>query len=94
MPQTFIGKFPNRKIEFEQKKNFEMAERVPRIEIVEQPAESELRFRYQCENRASGALMGENWTSTRKTYPTIRMVGYAGTAKVAISLVTVTEPYR
>lgn len=71
-----------------------MAEFVPSIEILEQPAPRKFRFRYECENRSSGALLGVRSTSTMKTYPTIRVVGCTGNATIVVSLVTATEPYK
>lgn len=45
----------------------------PYIEIIEQPKEADLRFRYKCEGRSAGSLLGEHSKGDRKTYPTIRV---------------------
>nr|CAH7716405.1 unnamed protein product [Callosobruchus chinensis] len=64
------------------------------IEIVEQPAPKALRFRYECEGRSAGSIPGVNSTSDKKTFPTIRVVGYSGNAWVLVSCVTKDSPYR
>lgn len=73
-----------------------MAEYIPSIRILEQPAQRKLRFRYECENRSSGALVGVRSTPTNKTYPTIQVVGTGPEDRITIviSLVTETEPYK
>lgn len=70
-----------------------MAECEPLIEILEQPAPRKLRFRYECEHRSSGSIVGINSTIKTKTYPTIQVVGYTGKATIVVSLITDTEPY-
>lgn len=45
----------------------------PWIEIVEQPKQADLRFRYKCEGRSAGSLLGEHSNDSNKTYPTIRV---------------------
>jgi Rel homology DNA-binding domain len=45
----------------------------PWIEILEQPKQADLRFRYKCEGRSAGSLLGEKNTGDRKSYPTIRV---------------------
>ncbi|XP_011705544.1 PREDICTED: embryonic polarity protein dorsal-like, partial [Wasmannia auropunctata] len=64
----------------------------PHVEILEQPAKA-LRFRYECEGSA-GSIFGVNSTSENKTFPSIRIVGYQGRAKVVVSCVTKNAPYR
>ena len=44
-------------------------------EIVEQPKQRGLRFRYECEGRSAGSIPGEKSTQDRKSFPTIK-VGY------------------
>lgn len=70
-----------------------MAAAAPSIKILEQPASSKLRFRYECEHRSSGAINGIHSTNTNKTYPTIQVVGHTGKAMIVVSLVTEEEPY-
>lgn len=64
------------------------------VEIVEQPASNALRFRYECEGRCTGIVLGSRSSQERKSYPSIRIIGYTGLAEVIISCVTVAEPYR
>ena len=39
------------------------------IEIVEQPKQRGMRFRYECEGRSAGSIPGENTTLDKKTWP-------------------------
>jgi len=64
------------------------------VEIVEQPAPNKLRFRYECEGRAAGALTGASSTHDNRTFPTIKVHGYQGPAVVVVSCVTDKEPYK
>lgn len=43
------------------------------VEIVEQPKQRGLRFRYECEGRSAGSIPGEGSTSEKKTFPTIKV---------------------
>lgn len=65
-----------------------------RLEIIEQPKSRGFRFRYDCEGQSHGGLPGENSERNRrqKTYPTVRLTGYRGRARVMVSLVTDTDP--
>ncbi|KAI9584339.1 hypothetical protein GQX74_006234 [Glossina fuscipes] len=65
----------------------------PYVRIVEQPASKPMRFRYECEGRSGGSILGANSTPENKTYPSIEIVGYAGEAVVIISCVTKEPPY-
>uniref|UniRef100_A0A1A9W5W7 RHD domain-containing protein n=1 Tax=Glossina brevipalpis TaxID=37001 RepID=A0A1A9W5W7_9MUSC len=65
----------------------------PYVKIVEQPASKALRFRYECEGRAAGAIPGANSTLENKTCPSIEIVGYRGDAVVVISCVTKDQPH-
>uniref|UniRef100_A0A1A9VU20 RHD domain-containing protein n=1 Tax=Glossina austeni TaxID=7395 RepID=A0A1A9VU20_GLOAU len=65
----------------------------PYVRIVEQPASKAMRFRYECEGRSGGAILGASSTSANKTYPSIEIVGYAGEAVVIISCVTKDPPH-
>jgi len=64
------------------------------VEIIEQPAPNKLRFRYECEGRAAGALTGASSTHDNRTFPTIKVHGYQGPAVVVVSCVTDKEPYK
>ncbi|XP_061461692.1 transcription factor p65 isoform X2 [Rhineura floridana] len=66
----------------------------PVVEIIEQPKQRGMRFRYQCEGRLAGSIPGERSTDTTKTHPTIKIHNYVGPGKVRISLVTKELPYR
>ncbi|XP_042295898.1 transcription factor p65 isoform X2 [Sceloporus undulatus] len=66
----------------------------PFVEIIEQPKQRGMRFRYQCEGRLAGSIPGERSTDTTKTHPTIKVHNYVGPGKVRISLVTKEVPYR
>nr|XP_020633015.1 transcription factor p65 [Pogona vitticeps] len=66
----------------------------PFAEIIEQPKQRGMRFRYQCEGRLAGSIPGERSTDTTKTHPTIKIHNYVGPGKVRISLVTKESPYR
>ena len=50
--------------------------KLPRLEIIEQPAPKALRFRYECEGRSAGSIPGVHSTSENRTYPTIRVCFY------------------
>ena len=45
----------------------------PYLEIVEQPKARGLRFRYKCEGRSAGAILGANSHGDDRTYPTIQV---------------------
>ncbi|CAD7013622.1 unnamed protein product [Ceratitis capitata] len=64
------------------------------VRIAEQPASKALRFRYECESRFTGTLLGQSSTPNLKTYPTIEIVGFKGSAIVVVSCVTTDAPYR
>ncbi|XP_020824045.1 transcription factor p65 isoform X1 [Phascolarctos cinereus] len=68
--------------------------RGPFVEIIEQPKQRGMRFRYKCEGRSAGSIPGERSTDTTKTHPTIKIVGYTGPGTVRISLVTKEPPHR
>ncbi|PVD25976.1 hypothetical protein C0Q70_13643 [Pomacea canaliculata] len=60
----------------------------PWVEIVEQPKQRGLRFRYQCEGRSAGSIPGEHSTNEKKTFPTIKIHNYKGQAIIVVSCVT------
>lgn len=66
----------------------------PYVEIIEQPKQRGMRFRYKCEGRSAGSIPGERSTDTTKTHPTIKINSYTGPGTVRISLVTKDPPYR
>jgi len=45
----------------------------PWVEIIEQPKSTAMRFRYLCEGRSAGTILGVNATTAQKTFPTIRV---------------------
>lgn len=56
--------------------NPEMLERIlqmPTLEVVEQPKERGMRFRYECEGRSAGSILGASSTETTKTQPAIEV---------------------
>ncbi|XP_055600434.1 embryonic polarity protein dorsal-like [Uranotaenia lowii] len=65
-----------------------------RIEIIEQPQQRATRFRYECEGRCAGSIPGVRYSDRLKSFPTIRVVGFNGRAKVRVSCVTAGVPYR
>lgn len=60
----------------------------PWVEIVEQPKQRGLRFRYQCEGRSAGSIPGETSSNEKKTFPTIKIHNYKGQAIIVVSCVT------
>uniref|UniRef100_A0A3Q2Q1X3 V-rel avian reticuloendotheliosis viral oncogene homolog A n=2 Tax=Fundulus heteroclitus TaxID=8078 RepID=A0A3Q2Q1X3_FUNHE len=66
----------------------------PYIEIIEQPKQRGMRFRYKCEGRSAGSIPGEKSNDTTKTYPAIKIHNYNGPLRVRISLVTKNPPYK
>uniref|UniRef100_A0A8C5MSW8 RELA proto-onco, NF-kB subunit n=1 Tax=Leptobrachium leishanense TaxID=445787 RepID=A0A8C5MSW8_9ANUR len=67
---------------------------IPYVEIIEQPKQRGMRFRYKCEGRSAGSIPGERSTDTTKTHPTIKVNNNQGPARVRISLVTKDAPYK
>lgn len=63
-------------------------------EIVEQPKQRGLRFRYECEGRSAGSIPGEKSTQDRKSFPTIKIHNYQGVAVIVVSCVTKDQPYE
>uniref|UniRef100_A0AAX7TIR4 RHD domain-containing protein n=1 Tax=Astatotilapia calliptera TaxID=8154 RepID=A0AAX7TIR4_ASTCA len=66
----------------------------PYIEIIEQPKQRGMRFRYKCEGRSAGSIPGEKSNDTTKTHPAIKVHNYSGPLRVRISLVTKNSPYK
>lgn len=67
---------------------------LPYIEIVEQPAEKSFRFRYESEQRLSGAIHGVNSTTEKPSFPKIKIVNFNGKVQIIISCVTHEKPYK
>ncbi|XP_051966609.1 transcription factor RelB [Xyrauchen texanus] len=69
----------------------------PEIVVVEQPKERGMRFRYECEGRSAGSILGASSTDVNKTLPAIEIQGPIDNIKkvtVTVSLVTKDIPYR
>uniref|UniRef100_A0AAY4A3D6 RHD domain-containing protein n=1 Tax=Denticeps clupeoides TaxID=299321 RepID=A0AAY4A3D6_9TELE len=66
----------------------------PYVEIIEQPKQRGMRFRYKCEGRSAGSIPGEKSNDTTKTHPAIKVHNYNGPLRVRISLVTKNKPYK
>uniref|UniRef100_A0A8C6U3X6 V-rel avian reticuloendotheliosis viral oncogene homolog A n=1 Tax=Neogobius melanostomus TaxID=47308 RepID=A0A8C6U3X6_9GOBI len=66
----------------------------PFIEIIEQPKQRGMRFRYKCEGRSAGSIPGEKSNDTTKTHPAIKVHNYSGPLRVRISLVTKNSPHK
>lgn len=53
-----------------------MLERIlqkPKLVVVEEPKERGMRFRYECEGRSAGSILGTSSTDTNKTQPAIEV---------------------
>ncbi|KAM9358998.1 proto-oncogene c-Rel [Symphorus nematophorus] len=78
----------------------EMLERIlqkPKLVVVEEPKERGMRFRYECEGRSAGSILGTSSTETNKTQPAIEIQGPIDHIKrvtVTASLVTKDLPHR
>lgn len=65
----------------------------PFVTIIEHPSHS-LRFRYECERRCAGRILGENSVADKRTFPTIQIHGYKGPVVIVVSCVTRDNPPR
>ncbi|KAM9853085.1 transcription factor RelB homolog isoform 2-T2 [Aulostomus maculatus] len=78
----------------------EMLERIlekPKLVVVEEPKERGMRFRYECEGRSAGSILGASGTETNKTQPAIEIQGpieHLKKVTVTVSLVTKDPPHR
>lgn len=78
----------------------EMLERIldkPKLVVVEEPKERGMRFRYECEGRSAGSILGTSSTESSKTQPAIEIHGPIDRIKrvtVTASLVTKDPPHR
>ncbi|CAJ0929349.1 unnamed protein product [Ranitomeya imitator] len=68
----------------------------PKLIIVEQPKQRGMRFRYQCEGRSAGSILGESSTENTKTVPEIALLNCEGIhgVEVKVCLVWKDPPYR
>ncbi|XP_032804357.2 uncharacterized protein LOC116939710 [Petromyzon marinus] len=66
----------------------------PALVIVEEPKQRGMRFRYQCEGRATGSIFGERSDTSTKTYPAVQVQNYSERVLLRVSLVSKEEPYR
>ncbi|XP_028276129.1 transcription factor RelB homolog [Parambassis ranga] len=80
--------------------NSEIPDRIlekPKLVIVEEPKDRGMRFRYECEGRSAGSILGASSTDTNKTQPAIEIQGPIDLLKkviVTVSLVTKDLPHR
>lgn len=78
----------------------ELLERVlerPTLVVVEEPKDRGMRFRYECEGRSAGSILGASSTDSSKTQPAIEIQGpidHIKKVKVTVSLVTKDIPHR
>ncbi|CAL8353677.1 unnamed protein product [Lota lota] len=69
----------------------------PRLVVTEEPKERGMRFRYECEGRSAGSILGASSTGTTKIQPAVEIQGSIDKVKmvtVRVSLVTKDIPYR
>ncbi|XP_060114278.1 transcription factor RelB [Heteronotia binoei] len=68
----------------------------PKLMITEQPKQRGMRFRYQCEGRSAGSILGECSTETNKTLPAIELQNFEGNPEVKVTacLVWKDRPHR
>uniref|UniRef100_A0A3Q3X358 RHD domain-containing protein n=1 Tax=Mola mola TaxID=94237 RepID=A0A3Q3X358_MOLML len=59
-----------------------------------QPKERGMRFRYECEGRSAGSILGASSTETNKTQPAIEVRCCLSNANFTVSLVTKDPPHR
>ncbi|XP_033832382.1 transcription factor RelB isoform X1 [Periophthalmus magnuspinnatus] len=78
----------------------ELLERVlerPTLVVVEEPKDRGMRFRYECEGRSAGSILGASSSESSKTQPAIEIQGpidHIKKVKVTVSLVTKDIPHR
>ncbi|XP_053728759.1 transcription factor RelB isoform X1 [Synchiropus splendidus] len=69
----------------------------PKLVVVEEPKERGMRFRYECEGRSAGSILGASSTDTSRTQPAIEIQGVIEHLKkvvITVSLVTKDLPHR
>ncbi|XP_051845388.1 transcription factor RelB isoform X2 [Antechinus flavipes] len=57
----------------------------PHLVIIEQPKQRGMRFRYECEGRSAGSILGESSTEASKTLPAIELRDCAGIREVEVT---------
>ncbi|XP_066065305.1 LOW QUALITY PROTEIN: transcription factor RelB [Chamaea fasciata] len=57
----------------------------PRLVITEQPKQRGMRFRYECEGRSAGSILGENSTEAARTLPSIELQNCQAIPEVAVT---------
>ncbi|XP_029301761.1 transcription factor p65 isoform X2 [Cottoperca gobio] len=69
----------------------------PKLVVLEEPKERGMRFRYECEGRSAGSILGASSTESNKCQPAIEIQGpidYLKKVTVTVSLVTKDPPHR
>ncbi|OCT67780.1 transcription factor RelB homolog [Xenopus laevis] len=68
----------------------------PELKITEQPKQRGMRFRYQCEGRSAGSILGEKSTEHNKTLPEIEIINCDGLEEIVVivCLVWRDSPHR
>uniref|UniRef100_A0A8D0H4G1 RELB proto-onco, NF-kB subunit n=1 Tax=Sphenodon punctatus TaxID=8508 RepID=A0A8D0H4G1_SPHPU len=56
----------------------------PRLVITEQPKQRGMRFRYECEGRSAGSILGERSTEANKTLPSIELLNLKESSEVKV----------
>ncbi|XP_066840618.1 LOW QUALITY PROTEIN: transcription factor RelB [Anser cygnoides] len=59
--------------------------RSPRLVITEQPKQRGMRFRYECEGRSAGSILGESSTEASKTLPAIELLNCQAIPEVKVT---------
>ncbi|XP_053552488.1 transcription factor RelB isoform X2 [Bombina bombina] len=68
----------------------------PSLRITEQPKQRGMRFRYQCEGRSAGSILGEHSTDQNKTLPSIEICHCEALPEVGVTVCLVWKdpPHR
>ncbi|XP_068766494.1 transcription factor RelB [Struthio camelus] len=68
----------------------------PKLVITEQPKQRGMRFRYECEGRSAGSILGESSTDASKTLPAIELLNCHAIPEVKVTACLVWKdwPYR
>ncbi|XP_037630840.1 transcription factor RelB isoform X1 [Sebastes umbrosus] len=69
----------------------------PKLVVVEEPKERGMRFRYECEGRSAGSILGASSSETNKSQPAIEIQGpieHLKRVTITVSLVTKDLPHR
>ncbi|NWS50637.1 RELB factor, partial [Probosciger aterrimus] len=57
----------------------------PRLVITEQPKQRGMRFRYECEGRSAGSILGQSSTEASKTLPAIELLNCGAIPEVTVT---------